>query len=50
MAHDPAFRASADQLAIVLNPLAGHALQAMIAGFGAYPEALLERTRKLVGQ
>jgi tripartite-type tricarboxylate transporter receptor subunit TctC len=50
MTHDPAFRAAADQVAIVLNPLPGQELQAMIAGFGSYPEALLERTRKLVGQ
>jgi tripartite-type tricarboxylate transporter receptor subunit TctC len=50
MARDPAFRAAADQLTIVLNPLAGKELQAMIGEFGTYPDALLERTRKLVGQ
>jgi tripartite-type tricarboxylate transporter receptor subunit TctC len=50
MTRDPAFTAAADQLTIVLNPLAGEQLQAMIAEFGAYPDELLERTRKLVGQ
>ena len=50
MANDPAFRAAAEQLQIVLNPLSGEQLQAMIADFGAYPDDLLERTRKLVGQ
>jgi tripartite-type tricarboxylate transporter receptor subunit TctC len=49
-ARDPAFKAAADQLMIVLNPLAGKELQAMIAEFGTYPNALLERTRRLVGQ
>lgn len=50
MARDPAFKAAADQLTIVLNPLGGTELQAMIAEFGSYPDAFLERTRKLVGQ
>ncbi len=50
MARNPAFKAAADQLQIVLNPLPGEQLQAMIAEFGSYPDTLLERTRKLVGQ
>jgi tripartite-type tricarboxylate transporter receptor subunit TctC len=50
MARDPAFKAAADQLTIVLNPLGGTELQAMIAEFGSYPDAFLEQTRKLVGQ
>jgi tripartite-type tricarboxylate transporter receptor subunit TctC len=50
MVRDPAFKAAADQLTIVLNPLGGTELQAMIAEFASYPDAFLERTRKLVGQ
>ncbi len=47
---DPAFKAAADQLQIVLNPMPGAELQSMIAELGTYPASLIERTRKLVAQ
>jgi tripartite-type tricarboxylate transporter receptor subunit TctC len=48
MAQDPAFKSAAEDLTIVVNPLPGEKLQAMIAELGQYPNELLERTRQLV--
>jgi tripartite-type tricarboxylate transporter receptor subunit TctC len=50
MTQDPAFKAAADQLQIILNPMSGTDLQSMIVELGTYPESTLERTRKLVEQ
>jgi hypothetical protein len=50
MTQDAAFKAAADQLQIILNPMSGTNLQAMIVELGAYPESTLERTRKFVAQ
>jgi tripartite-type tricarboxylate transporter receptor subunit TctC len=50
MAQDAAFKAAAEQLQIVLNPMPGTKLQTMIAELGTYPNTLIERTRKLVAQ
>jgi tripartite-type tricarboxylate transporter receptor subunit TctC len=47
MTDDPAFRAEAVRVDIPLNPLAGDRLQAMVAELGEYPEALLQRTRRV---
>jgi tripartite-type tricarboxylate transporter receptor subunit TctC len=48
MTDDPAFRAEAARVDIPLNPLAGDKLQTTVAELGEYPEALLERTRRVV--
>ncbi|MEA2975890.1 MAG: hypothetical protein QOF19_1410 [Alphaproteobacteria bacterium] len=48
MTQDAEFKAAADQLQIVLNPMAGTKLQAMIVELGTYPNSLIERTRMLV--
>jgi tripartite-type tricarboxylate transporter receptor subunit TctC len=48
MTADAAFQAAAAQATIVLNPMPGERLQAMIAELGRYPNELLERTRQLV--
>jgi len=50
MAQDPAFKSAAEDLNIVLTPMSGEKLQAMIAELGQYPSALLERARTLVKQ
>ncbi|MGE5537035.1 MAG: Bug family tripartite tricarboxylate transporter substrate binding protein [Gemmatimonas sp.] len=48
MTEDAAFRAEAARIDIPLNPLPGDKLQAMIVELGGYPEALLERARRVV--
>jgi len=48
MGEDSAFKAAAEEATITLKPMAGEKLQALIAEFGRYPNALLERTRQLV--
>jgi len=48
MVEDPAFQAAAAQAEIMVNPMPGEKLQAMIAELGRYPNTLLERTRQLV--
>ena len=50
MTKDPAFKADAEKLNIVLNPMSGEDLQKMIVELGLYPPELLERTRQLVAQ
>jgi tripartite-type tricarboxylate transporter receptor subunit TctC len=48
MTRDAAFKAEAEKLNIVLNPMPGEDLQKMIGELGLYPPELLERTRQLV--
>lgn len=48
MTRDAEFAAAARQQNIVVNPMSGAELQAMIAELTTYPESLLERTRALV--